>query len=183
MHYNGDESYLYVNKTWNNGIRTQNHLVRKRTLSYLASLANWLSVRLQSKLLWVRIPLLSLKLQIWDLFWARSSLTFRQTIECGFTLKLVRDMIITYNKTRICKFKVHDNILWWKFSLRSISNNFIKIEISKNSLISNAYGFSVDSLKIHEYLMNKSNIKQSLNLLNKVLLLSFSGSLPEKCIL
>ena len=36
------------------------------------------------------------KLQIWRLLWARSSLTFRQTIECGFTLKLVRDIIITY---------------------------------------------------------------------------------------
>ena len=27
---------------------------------------------------------------------ARRSLTFRQTIECRFTLKLVRDMVITY---------------------------------------------------------------------------------------
>ena len=27
-----------------------------------------------------------------------SSLTFRQTIECGFTLKVVRDMIITYSR-------------------------------------------------------------------------------------
>ena len=169
LHCNGDESYFYVNKTWNNGIRTQDYLVRKRTLSHLASLANWLSVYLQSNRLWVRIPLFQPKLQIWDMFWARSSLTFKQTIECGFTLKLVRDMIITYNKTGICKFKVR-NILWWKFGLRSISNNFIKIEISKNSLISNAYDFSVDSLKIHEYLMNKSNIKQSLNLFNKVLL-------------
>ena len=30
---------------------------------------------------------------------ARSSLTFRQPIECGFTLKLVRDMMITYSQT------------------------------------------------------------------------------------
>ena len=51
--------------------------------------------------LWVRILLLSLKLQIWRLLQARSSLTFRQLIECGFTLKLVRDMIITYNQ--LCK--------------------------------------------------------------------------------
>ena len=48
--------------------------------------------------LWVRIALLSLKLQIWCLLRARSFLTFRQTIECGFTLKLVRDMIITYSQ-------------------------------------------------------------------------------------
>ena len=29
-----------------------------------------------------------------------SSLTFRQTIECGFTLKLARDMIITYSQMK-----------------------------------------------------------------------------------
>ena len=62
-----------------------------------ASLAKYLSVRLRTQWLWVRIPLLSPKLQIWLLLRARSSLTFRQTIECGFTLKLVPDMIITYS--------------------------------------------------------------------------------------
>ena len=72
-------------------IRTHNHSVRKRT-----SLDKCLSFHLRSKWLWVRIPLLSLKLQIWQLPQARSSLTFRQTIECGFPLKLVRGMIITY---------------------------------------------------------------------------------------
>ena len=61
-------------------------------------LSSWLSVLLRTKWLWVdRISLLSLKLQIWCLPRVRSSLTFRQTIECGFTLKLVRDMIITYS--------------------------------------------------------------------------------------
>ena len=44
----------------------------------LASLAKWLSVRLRSKWLWVRVQLQSLKLQISRLFQARSSLTFRQ---------------------------------------------------------------------------------------------------------
>ena len=70
-----------ISNKCNNGIRTHNHLVRKRTLNHsakLASLAKWLSVRLQTKWLWVRIPLQSLKLQIWRLFRARSSLTFRQ---------------------------------------------------------------------------------------------------------
>ena len=38
---------------------------------------------------------------------ARSSLTFRQTIECGFTLKLVRDMIITYSQMS-CTDKYHN---------------------------------------------------------------------------
>ena len=60
----------------------------------LASLAKWLSVRLQTKWLWVRLPLLSLKVQIWHLLRARTPLTFKQTIESRFTLKLVRDMIM-----------------------------------------------------------------------------------------
>ena len=82
-----------------NTVRTHNHLVRKRTLEHLAKLASltkWFSVRLQTRWFWVRIALQSLKLQIWCLLRARSSSTFRQTIECGFTLKLVPDMIITY---------------------------------------------------------------------------------------
>ena len=87
--------------TDSNGIRTHNHLVRKQTLNHLAKLASltkWLSVRLRTKCLWVRIPLLSLKLQIWPLLRARSSLTFRQTIECRLTLKLVLGMIIIYSQ-------------------------------------------------------------------------------------
>ena len=47
-------------------------------LKHLVSLAKWLSVRLRSKWLWVRVPLQSLNLQIWRLLRARSSLTFRQ---------------------------------------------------------------------------------------------------------
>ena len=46
-------------------------------------------------------PLLSLKLQICRLLRARSSLTFNQTVECRFTLKLVRDMIITYSQLHL----------------------------------------------------------------------------------
>ena len=97
-------SYLKISQCDSNVIRNHNHLVRKWTLNYLAKLAGlakWLSVRLRTKWLWVRITLLSLKLQIWRLLRARSSLTFRQTIERGFTLKLVRDMIITYSE--ICR--------------------------------------------------------------------------------
>ena len=47
-----------------NGIRTHNHLVCKQTVNHLAklvSLAKWLNGRLQTKWLWVRIPLLSHK--------------------------------------------------------------------------------------------------------------------------
>ena len=50
---------IYLSGT--NGIRTHNHLVRKRTLNllvWLDGLAKWLSVRLQNKWLWVQISLL-----------------------------------------------------------------------------------------------------------------------------
>ena len=47
-------------------------------LNHLACLAKWLSVRLRSKWLLVRVPLQSLNLQIWRLLRARSSLTLRQ---------------------------------------------------------------------------------------------------------
>ena len=42
-----------------NGIRTHNHLVCKRTLNHLASLAKWLSVCLRVKWFWVRVQLQS----------------------------------------------------------------------------------------------------------------------------
>ena len=47
---------------------------------------------------WVQILLPSLKLQICHLLWARSSLTFSQTIEWRFNQKLICDMIITYRQ-------------------------------------------------------------------------------------
>ena len=64
-----------------NGTRTHNHLVRKRTLNYLAklaSLAKQLSAHLRTKCLWVRVSLQSLNRQISRQCRARSSLTFRQ---------------------------------------------------------------------------------------------------------
>ena len=54
---------------------THNYLVQKRTLNHLAK---WLSVRLWTKWLWVRVQLQSFKLQISCLLRARSSLTFKQ---------------------------------------------------------------------------------------------------------
>ena len=61
----------------------------------------------------VQIPLLSLKIQIWRLPRARSSLAFRQTIKCGFILKPVRDMIITYSQMhRTDKYSQHSSIIW-----------------------------------------------------------------------
>ena len=119
-----------------NGIRTHNHLVRKRTLNHLAKLVKWLScvvstylygafdcmllschVRVSERIhtlqfSWMsRNSLLSLKLQICHLLRARSSLTFRQTIDCRFTLKLVRD-IITYSQThRTDKYSQYNSII------------------------------------------------------------------------
>ena len=86
-----------------------------------------LSVRLRTKWLRVRIPLLSLKLQIWRLRWARSSLTFRQTTECRFILKLVRDMIITYSHWNtliyFSKKKIWHHI--WKLTWKNVWFCFI----------------------------------------------------------
>ena len=81
-----------------NGTRIHKHLVREQTLNQLASLAKWLSVHLQTKWLGVRVPLQSLKLQILRLFLSKKSLDIQGTIDCGFTLKHVRDMIRTYSQ-------------------------------------------------------------------------------------
>ena len=63
--------------------------------------------------MWIRVPLLSLKRQIWRLLRARSSLTFRKSTECGFILKLVRDMIKTYNEMhRTDKYSQHSTTIW-----------------------------------------------------------------------
>ena len=87
----------------------------------------WLSVRLRTKWLWVRIPLLALKLKISRLLQARSSLTFRQIIECGFTLKLVRDLIITYS--------LLTSALWNSCLRCSRPQMFLKIGVLKNFVI------------------------------------------------
>ena len=87
-----------------------------RNVIRIHSLGKWLSVRLRAKWLWVWFTLLSLKLQIWRLLRARSPLRFRQTIECGFTLKLVRDMIITYRQ-------IH---FWSQFQLFSFLNEALQ---------------------------------------------------------
>ena len=56
---------------------------------------------------------LSLQLQIKRLFWARSFLTFRQCKKCGFTLKLVRNIIITYSQMQSTdKYSQHSSIIW-----------------------------------------------------------------------
>ena len=73
-------------------------------LNYLASLAKWLSVRLRTKWLWVRIQLQSLKLQFLDI---------QATIECGFTLKPVHGMMIIYSLVHLIdKYSQHSSIVW-----------------------------------------------------------------------
>ena len=60
------------------------------------SLPKWLSVRLRSKWLWLRIPLLSLKLKLNIApVSSKEFLDIQRTTEFRFTLKRVRDMIIT----------------------------------------------------------------------------------------
>ena len=51
--------------------------VMNTQLNHLANLAKGLKVGLQTKWLWVRVPLKSMKLQILLLFQTRNSLTFR----------------------------------------------------------------------------------------------------------
>ena len=38
------------------------------------------------------------------------------------------------NKTEIFKFKMHDNILWYKFCLGNVSKKFAKDEVNEISL-------------------------------------------------
>ena len=83
-------------------------------------------VRLWSKWLGVRIPLLSLKLQICRLHRARSSLIFGKKMECGFTQKLVRDIIITYSQDLFTQL-TPSGIIWDKISLHFIRIRFLNV--------------------------------------------------------
>ena len=67
-------------------------------LNHLVSLTKWLSARLRAKWLWVRPRLLSLKLEILVPSSSKEFLDIQATIECRFTLKRVRDMIIVYSQ-------------------------------------------------------------------------------------
>ena len=77
--------------------------------------------------LWVRITFLSIKLRMWRLLRAKSSLTFRQTIEYRFTLRLVRNMIITYSQIhradKWLSFRLRTKWLWVRITV--LSDNFV----------------------------------------------------------
>ena len=71
--------YPSETRTWhdkNKHSNTPYRLVLTAQLDYLATLAKWLSARLQTKWLWIWVPLQSLKLQLLRLLWARNSWTF-----------------------------------------------------------------------------------------------------------
>ena len=110
---------------------THHHLVRKRPLNHLVNLASLVKCLVKSLLkllvcvwLWVRMTLLSIKLQIRHILQARSSFTQRQTIECGFTLKLVCDMIITYSqKKRNYQFLEKLSSTWFQFIVHSFADH------------------------------------------------------------
>ena len=79
-----------------NATRTQNHLVHlvgKRTLNHLGK---WLSVGLQTRWLWVRVPLQSLKLEISPVS-TKKFFDIQAIIEWGFPLMRVGDTIKIYS--------------------------------------------------------------------------------------
>ena len=82
-------------------------------LNHLGIVTKWLSAGLRTKWVWVHILLLPLKLQILRLLQIRSHLEFRKILECRFTLKRVRDMIITSSQIhRKDKYSQCSPIIW-----------------------------------------------------------------------
>ena len=99
-----------------NGTRTHNQLVRKQTLNHLAKLANsvkmiGLSVRLRTKWLWLRVPLQSLNFRFPACFEQGLSWHSGNYIECGFTVKCVRDMMKTYSQYLTGVYNTMDSVL------------------------------------------------------------------------
>ena len=92
-----------------NWIWTQNHLVRKRTLNHLPKCSNDWAV------LWVLICTMHLtvcSLHVRYTFQSEISRLLR-AIECGFTLKRVRDMRWIYSQMhRTGKYSEHSLIIW-----------------------------------------------------------------------
>ena len=81
-----------------NWTRAHNHLVHKWTLNHLAKLAKWLSCVVSTYLYGV-----------FDCMF----LDIHAAIECGFTLKRVRDMISTYSQMhRTDKYSQHSSVIW-----------------------------------------------------------------------
>ena len=76
-------------------------------LSYLASLAKWLSVCLQTKWLWVLVQLQSLNIRFRACL-SKKFLDIQAILECGFNLKGTRDMTRTSSQMhRTDKYSEH----------------------------------------------------------------------------
>ena len=137
------QSYVFCNWT-----RTQNRLVRKRTLNHLDSLAKRLSVRLRTKWFLVRVQLQSLHLQISCLLWARSSLTIWQLFNhiAGSRLSTEKAGVYSKEKDKTKKKRMwihsetctwHDKIIqpcflmsWfcmWQIKLTFMQCNMVKV--------------------------------------------------------
>ena len=63
---------------------------------FYQTLAKWLSVRLRTKWMWFQIPLQSSNTSDIEPVSSKAFLDIQATIECGLTLKRVRDMMRTY---------------------------------------------------------------------------------------
>ena len=128
-----DPSHIFSTNTKqsdSNGIRNHNHLVRERTLNHLASSAKWLSVQLRTKWLWVRIPLLSLKLQVWHLVRTWSFLTFRQTLR-----------VWIHSETHT----------WHENNMQTKQNSYRKFQINEFSETSISHVFSFIRTSFHDF--------------------------------
>ena len=95
--------YKHCSLSESNGIQTRNHLVCKRTFNRLAKLAKWLSCVVNTYLYGAFV-------------WCICKYLFVRcisTIECGFTLKLVRDMTMTYSRMQHTdKYSQLSSIIW-----------------------------------------------------------------------
>ena len=67
-------------------------------INYLAGLAKWLNACLWNKWLWVGMSLLSLKTSNIAPVLSKGFFDIKATIECRFTLKRLREMIITNSR-------------------------------------------------------------------------------------
>ena len=128
-----------------NVIRARNHLVRK-----------WSSVRLRTKRLWVRFPMKWHTLQLSRLFWARSSLTFKQlwTVDSLWGVYVIWEQytvmitVLTYaslsgssviraHNHLVCKWstvRLRTKELWVRFPLKWLKLQLLPLFWARGSL-------------------------------------------------
>ena len=64
------------------------------------------------------------------------------------------------NKAEIFKFKVRDNIPWYKLCVESVSRDFAKLELREVSLNCTVYIFSVDHSVTEKIIFSICNFDQ-----------------------